>query len=243
MTPELRTLTADLLALYGGLPDPGDGVSLAALPPADREAIGALIWADPLYDPDGADAPHPDYGLWPTEKVCRALGKMLKDDDHENVIMRLRGEVDTLMGAMIDRSYIGGGTAYRAYRFPETFETRELAAAAVRSRLRLDGGTVCRAEMMGVDDQEAEVTRLQGEVDTLMGAMITKHPTSPGCWGPLDEDGFKRYYPSREQAVEGVRRRLGMNGASGGHSRYRIMTEIAKSQHGPLPPPQETLEE
>ena len=82
MTPALRTLAADLLALYGGLPDPGDGISLAALPPADREAIVALIWADPLYDPDGADAPHPGCGLWPTGKVCRALAEMLKADDH-----------------------------------------------------------------------------------------------------------------------------------------------------------------
>ena len=95
MTPELRTLAADLLALYGGLPDPGDGISLDALPPADREAIVALIRADPLYDPDGPDAPHPGLGLWPTGKVCRALGAMLKADDHAAEVARLRMDDST----------------------------------------------------------------------------------------------------------------------------------------------------
>ena len=89
MTPAIRNFAADLLALYGGLPDPGDGVSLAALPPADRNAIAALMRADPLHDPDGADAPHPGYGIWPTGgveryglwpsgAVCRALAAMLR---------------------------------------------------------------------------------------------------------------------------------------------------------------------
>ena len=95
MTPELRTFAADLLALYGGIPDPGDGVSLDALPPADREAIEALIRTNPLHDPDGADAPHPGYGLWPTGKVCRAMGAMLKADDHAAEVARLRMDDST----------------------------------------------------------------------------------------------------------------------------------------------------
>ena len=84
MTPAIRNLAADLLALYGGLPDPGDGVSLAALPPADRDAIAALIRADPLHDPDGPDGPHPGLGLWPSGAVCRAVAAMIRqpaDDD------------------------------------------------------------------------------------------------------------------------------------------------------------------
>ena len=94
MSPAIRNLAADLLALYGGLPDSGDGISLDALPPADREAIEALILADPMYDPDGEDAPHQGNGLWPTGLVCRAMGEMMKADDHAAEVERLRGEVD-----------------------------------------------------------------------------------------------------------------------------------------------------
>ena len=147
MNPDLRTLAADLLSLYGDLPDPGDGVSLDTLPPADRKAIEALIRADPLYDPDGADAPLAGRGLWPTGKVCRALREMMRADDHAAEVTRLRGEVDVLLGAMVgqvcgswytyDRSLSQGGA--RASEKPHS--TREQAVAGVRTRLGLDGGT------------------------------------------------------------------------------------------------------
>ena len=147
MTPALRTFAADLLALYGGLPDPGDGVSLDTLPPADRWTIVALIRADPLCDPDGPDARQLSLGLWPSGAICRALAEMMRADDHAAEVTRLRGEVDALMGAMVGQA-CGSWYAYdrclsredaRASDRPH--RTREQAVAAIRRRLGLDDAT------------------------------------------------------------------------------------------------------
>ena len=207
MTPALRTLAANLLVLYGGLPDSGDGISLDALPLADREAIEALILADPMYDPDGEDTPHPDYGLWPTGLVCRAMAAMLKADDHA-------GHVDLPDGNQIThqpneaggRSYssaeVGGGV--------HVWDTALVAAATLVKVIEIEAAQpnpACRLSDLG---PWAEATRLRGEVDTLMGAMVTPDQIGSGGWRTA-----QRYYPTREQAVAEVRTRLGMDGGEG----------------------------
>ena len=189
MTPALRNLAADLLALYGGLPDSGDGISLDALPPADREAIEVLIWADPLYDPDGADAPHPGcYGLWPTGKVCRALGEMMRTNStSENADARPSTVLALEAADMLD--------AMSAMVCPVM--DLKTCAGAIRSVV-------------------AEVARLRGEVDALMGAMVGQ---ACGSWYAYDRcpshEGARasdRPHRTREQAVAAIRTRLGMDG-------------------------------
>ena len=78
MTDALRIYAAYLIDLAADEIIVGDGIAFDELPPADRAAIEALIRADPLYDPDGADKPWPGVEGLPAARVYRAVAELVR---------------------------------------------------------------------------------------------------------------------------------------------------------------------